>query len=246
MPTRGSSKQALASRFRVAGCDAGGSTNHPPPTDAQDKPSSDSVSDNNDLDILGDRITAIVLNDEGPNMKTGYNPEPEPPAHVDLQDPPTEIQVEDILPEIQNILTNPARRRLPSSAAPLTPIERKRLKKERSQHTVRVLSIFDRMDKQITTLSEQLALFKEQPSSIAFTAIKSKFEALQKGLEKNTRNTASLDAKRDQLVVRLTSLNDRIQEVRALLAAEEEGPRQVSNGELCGIFLRSFDLISSS
>jgi hypothetical protein len=230
MPARGSSKQALASRFRIAGRDAGGSTNHPPPADAQDKPSSDPVSDNNDLDILGDRITAIILNDEGPNMKTGYNPEP--PAHVDLQDPLTEIQVEDILPEIQNILTNPARRRLPSSAAPLTPIERKILKKERNQQTVRVLSIFDRMDKQITTLSEELALFKEQPSSIAFTAIKSKFEALQKGLEKNTRRTASLDAKRDQLVVRLTSLNDRIQEVRALLAAEEEGPRQVSNGEL--------------
>src|SRR5262247_2694655 len=98
MPARASSKRALAARFR--GRSAGSSINRPSPADVRDEPPSDPFSDT-DLDIIGDRIATIILNDEGPNMKTGFNPEP--PCHVDVQNPPNDIKAEHVLPEIQNI-----------------------------------------------------------------------------------------------------------------------------------------------
>jgi hypothetical protein len=185
-----------------------------------------------DFDIISDRLTNIILNDEGPNMKTGFDREPR--SQVDLNCPPAEITLEQVLPDVVNILTNPVRprRHLLSTGPPLTPIERKQLNKEHSQHTVRVHNIFNRIDKQITALSEELVLFKETPSLDAFDTIQSKFSAIQESVERQKRDVPSLKDKKERLVSRLKALNDSIQEVRALLATEEEGPRKVSNGEL--------------
>jgi hypothetical protein len=210
-----------------------------------DDPPTDPVLES-DLDIISDRIINIVLNDDGPNMNTGYDPQPRSP--VDLQSSPTELKVEDVLPEVQKILSckygrrrkrredpnRPPRRlgHLPSIPVPLTPIDRQKLNKERNQRTVRLHNIFDSMGKQITALSEELTVFKSNPSLDAFTTIQSKFGALQDSLVNQKRKTDSLDAKRDQLVSRLKSLNDNIQEVRALLATAEDVPRKVSNGEV--------------
>jgi predicted nucleic acid-binding Zn-ribbon protein len=111
-------------------------------------------------------------------------------------------------------------------------MECKKLKSELNQWTIHTHEIFHRIGQQIDVLFDELATFREQPSRDAFALIRSKFEGLQESFEKQKRKTESLEKKRDQLASRFKSLNDRIQEVRALLGTDEEGPREVSNGEL--------------
>jgi hypothetical protein len=176
MPLRGSKKHSIDSLVRGVRRPTGSAAIRNRLTPAHEEPPFDPTLDDKDVvEIIGDRITAIVLNDEGPNVVTGYNQEPL--AAVDLQSPPTELKAEDVLTEARNILSNSTR---PSSSRspPLNLMERKKLSKEHNQQTKRIHDIFDRIDEDITALSKELALFKEQPSRDKFKAIQSKFTDL--------------------------------------------------------------------
>jgi hypothetical protein len=65
----------------------------------------------------------------------------------------------------------------------------------------------------------------------AFTAIESKFTAVHEDVAKQTE---SVDARKSQLIVQLTSLNSRIQPTRALLLPSTS-PRKYSNGEVLSL-----------
>jgi len=127
MPASGSTLRAIAARTQ--------NTRHQPSTrtstQPQTTPSSTRSSDEpsaESLENVSTCVTSILLNDDGPDTDAGDNGPwksgrdvDERSAGVYLQDPPNELTIGDVLPEVQNILaTHPRRQCLAQSAVPLT------------------------------------------------------------------------------------------------------------------------------
>jgi hypothetical protein len=229
MPARRSTERAIAARVRNIVRPIGGSTSpHPESGSSSDRP----VLDDQLIDNLTARLTSLVVNDQGPYLE---NNEPwisggshqDLPNQANLLDPPSELTIEDVS-EISKTLTTPPNPG-PTAIRPTTTAA-----KELGQRTIRTHEIFDRIELQIAELRQELDLSRDTISHEGFTAIESKYKALQEGLAKQKRKTESLDARKAQLIAQLTALNGRIKATHALLPPDTR-PRKCSNGEVLSL-----------
>ena len=171
----------------------------------------------------------ILLNEQGPYVNSEDNGSlvsrgvDQEPLNHDLPYPPSNLTIDDVS-EISKTLTTPP----PTPSATM----------ERNLGSTRAHDMFDRIEQQIAELSGELDLFTDIISLAAFTAIESKYTALQEGLAKPKLKTESLDGRKEglqeglakpklktesldgrkaQLIAQLKALDDRIQATRALL-----------------------------